>query len=58
MKDGKKTVENKKIIGNFATSTFQLHKVWGVGVKRVRIEVNCIIMGKGNYDYTYFTIKS
>lgn len=34
MNDGERTVENKKIIGNFAASTFQLRKVWGVGEKK------------------------
>ena len=48
MNDGERTVENKKIIGNFAASTFQLRKAGMLARKRVRIEVNCIIMGRGN----------
>ena len=39
MNDGEKTVENKKIIGNFAASTFQLRKAGVLARKRVKIEV-------------------
>lgn len=48
MNDGERTVENKKIIGNFAASTFQLRKAGALARKRVKTEVNCIIMGRGN----------
>lgn len=37
--NGEKTVENKKIIGNFAASTFQLRKAGALARKRVKIEV-------------------
>ena len=33
MNDGEKTVENKKIIGNFAASTFQLRKAGALARK-------------------------
>ena len=39
MNDGEKTVENKKIIGNFAASTFKIRKAGVLARKRVKTEV-------------------
>lgn len=37
--NGERTVEDKKIIGNFAASTFQLRKAGALARKRVKTEV-------------------
>ena len=33
-----KVIIHPQYLSNFASSFFQLHKVWGVGEKRVKIE--------------------
>ena len=33
-----KVIIHPKYLSNFASSFFQLHKVWGVGEERVKIE--------------------